>query len=162
MIRLATIEDITAINEIYNHAISTRYQTADMVLQTISDTEQWFCDHERDRYNIYVYIIDEKVVAWLSFSPYYDRDATAHTAEISYYIHKEYQQQGIGTKLIKFTLKEAPNLGFSILFATLVSANKVSAHLLENFDFTLWGEIKNAVNYGNEKFSIYYYGKELQ
>ncbi len=161
MIEKATIKDISAINEIYNHAIKARYQTADMTPQTISETEQWFHNHERERYNIYVYKIEDKVVAWLSFSPYYDREATAHTAEISYYIHKYYQKQGIGSKLIEFTLKEAPSLGFSILFATLVSANKVSAYLLEKFNFTFWGEMKNAVDYNGETFSILYYGKEL-
>ena len=161
MIRKAISADITTINEIYNHAIAAKYQTASMVKQTLSETEKWFNEHQRERYNIYVYIMDEKIVGWCSFSPFYDREATRHTAEISCYLHKDFQKMGLGSELMRFTLTEAKKLNFTILFATLINSNTTSCKILEKFGFQLWGELKNAANFDGKFFNVLYYGKEL-
>ena len=161
MIRKAIQNDIAAINEIYNHAVAAKFQTASMVEQSLAETKKWFQEHQRERYNIYVYVIDNKVVGWCSFSPYYDREATSHTAEISYYLHKNFQNMGIGTKLMEFIFEKAHEFNFTALFATLISANNASIALLEKFNFKRWGALKNTAKIDNNFYDILYYGINL-
>ncbi|UDQ99516.1 GNAT family N-acetyltransferase [Lentisphaerota bacterium WC36G] len=138
------------------------YQTANTEPQSLSSTTKWFNDHQQGRYNIYVYCVNNNVVAWCLFSPYYNREATSHTSEISKYIHKDFQGRDIGSVLIEFLLKKAPTLNFEVLFATVICANKHSVALLKKYGFSLWGKVKYSVKYANQRFDILYYGKDIR
>jgi L-amino acid N-acyltransferase len=100
-IRLAKNEDLESLVEIYNQAIVTHRCTADMDIFAVEERVSWFEEHQSLEYPMYVYEIDSKVVGYLYFTGYRPgRRAMRHTAEISYYIHNDYQRQGIGTKFM--------------------------------------------------------------
>ena len=69
MIRLAEKKDIVSINDIYNQAVAARFETADIDPISYADRLKWYDLHNKTRYPVFVYEIDEKVVAWLSISP---------------------------------------------------------------------------------------------
>ena len=119
-IRIAVNSDLESINAIYNQAVLQKL-TADTVEISTEKRKEWFKTHDPKLYPIFVYEIANKVVGWLSFSPYrYGRQALAATAEISYYIEKPFQQKGIGTELINFAKAASASYNFNNLFAIIL------------------------------------------
>ena len=104
-IRIANITDLERITEIYNQAVSSKFETADTDVFESKDRMDWFYGHPQNSYPIYVYELNGTVVGWISISPYRSgRKALRHTAEISYYVHSGFKRQGIGSKLVEFVL----------------------------------------------------------
>ncbi len=85
IIRLAHIDDLPAIVEIYNQAIQTKQSTGDTQPLRVEDRVAWFHEHHPEKYPIFVAEEAGVVVGWCSLSAYRQgRAAFRHTAEISY------------------------------------------------------------------------------
>lgn len=162
MIRLAKISDVVSINEIYNHAVIAKHQTATLKPLPIEEQEVWFISHEIDKYPIFVIEQDNKIVGWCSLSAYRKgRQALASLAEITYYLHRGYQGQGLGTQLLKFALEAATEYGFDNLVAILFGINKASIALLEKFGFKLWGNLPQTAKIDGKLYDHCYYGLRI-
>lgn len=147
---------------IYNQAVIAGSQTADEELVSVEDKLPWFKQHTGEHYIIYVAIVDTEVVGYLTLSPYrYGRSAFNRTAEISYYLDKNYQQKGLGTKLIAHAIKHCSEQKIESLIAILLSCNQSSITLLKKFDFELWGTMPNIAKLSNGSFNHLYFGKQL-
>jgi L-amino acid N-acyltransferase YncA len=86
-IRTAKITDLGSIIEIYNQAMSSKFETADTLAIDPKDTISWFSSHQKDAYPVFVYEINNRIVGWISISPYrLDRKALRYTVEINYYV----------------------------------------------------------------------------
>jgi phosphinothricin acetyltransferase len=70
MIRIATTVDLPRIVEIYNQVIAKKFQTADTEPVSVANRQVWFAGHEGGIHPILVSELDNKVVAWVSISPY--------------------------------------------------------------------------------------------
>jgi phosphinothricin acetyltransferase len=161
MIRNAVINDLDTINEIYNEAISLK-ATADTEPIKINDRVQWYYEHKSDKYPIFVYEFDNKVVGWISVSAYRPgRKALEHTAEISYYIDCKYKRQGIATKLINYIIDNCSYYDIRTIFAIVLEHNIPSIMLLEKFKFKQWGKLPNVANFDGEECGHLYYGLRL-
>ncbi|MDF2673560.1 MAG: hypothetical protein K0R09_1825 [Clostridiales bacterium] len=161
-IRLAEYKDLEAMVEIYNQAILTHRCTAAMDTFSVEERIPWFEGHQTLEYSIYVYEIDNKVVGYLYFSGYRPgRRAMRYTAEISYYIHRDYQRQGIGTKLMGFAINKSKELNFKNLIAILLEWNVPSIKLLEKFGFKEWGRLPEIADFDGEVCSHLYYGLKI-
>jgi len=161
-IRLSEIKDLEALVEIYNQAIITHKSTADTETFTVNERMGWFNDHQCDEYPLYVYEVDDKVVGYVYFTGYRPgRKAMRHTAEVSYYIHKDYQRKGIGSEMLEFALVKAKELNFESLLAILLSVNIGSIKLLEKFGFEKWGCLPDIADFNGEKCSHLYYGLKI-
>ena len=147
-IRKAKVQDLEDINSIYNQAVDAKFQTADIAYISIEDRKKWFTEHEVSNYPVYVAVIDNHVAGWLSFSPYRKgRKALRYTAEISYYIDKNYQRKGIGTKLINFAIETAPKLSFKNIFAIILEKNVASIKLLKKLSFEQWAFLPDVADF---------------
>ena len=161
-IRLAECRDIEWLVEIYNQAIASRRSTADMDLFTVEERLTWFGEHQLSDYPIYVYEINNKVVGYLYFTAYRPgRRAMKYTAEISYYIHNNYQRRGIGKKLMEFAIEKGRELNFRSLIAILLQWNVPSIRLLEKFGFREWGCLPGIADFDGEICSHLYYGLKI-
>jgi L-amino acid N-acyltransferase len=161
-IRLAKNEDLESLVEIYNQAIVTHRCTADMDIFTVEERVSWFEEHQSLEYPMYVYEIDNKVVGYLYFTGYRPgRRAMKHTAEISYYIHNDYQRQGIGTKFMEFAINKSKELNFKNLVAILLEWNVSSIKLLEKFGFEEWGCLPGIADFDGKVCSHLYYGLKI-
>ncbi len=159
MIRLATLNDLSQINDIYNYAIDTRMATADLEYLTISERVKWFENHNNNKYPIFVYEKNNHVAAWLSVSPYREnRKALINVVEISYYVHKNFFRQGIAQELIKFIIDNSERYGIKIIICILLEINTPSIKLLEKLGFEKWANLPNIVNLENLVCSHLYYG----
>lgn len=162
MIRIAKYSDLKEINTIYNQAVKHGNQTADIVPISNEDREIWFKQHNTKSYPIFVYEEKDKVIAWLTLSAYRSgRKALATVAEISYYVHQDFQGNGIGSELVKFGIEIAPSFKFENLIAILLGSNKASIGLLKKYNFRGWGTLPKVANIGSQKVDHLYYGLKL-
>jgi phosphinothricin acetyltransferase len=139
--RKAELSDINAITEIYNEAILTTTATFDTEPKSVSERVQWFQSHD-NRHPIWVAVLDEKVVGWISLSKWFDRSAYNDTGETSFYIKSEYRGQRIGTTLLQLMIKEAQQLKYHTIIARIAGESDVSLHVHTNFGFVQVGILK--------------------
>ncbi|MFI5219283.1 MAG: GNAT family N-acetyltransferase [Bacteroidia bacterium] len=161
-IRKAVKNDVKAINEIYNHAVHEKL-TADISPVDFESTLQWFKQHEREKYPVFVAVMNDAVTGWLSFSPYRPgRMALRYTAEVSYYVHKDHQRKKIGTSLLSFAMDKAPSYNFKNLFAILLEHNTGSIKLLEKCGFEKWGFMPGVADFDGKLSGHLYYGIKVR
>lgn len=162
MIRHAEKKDLDIINDIYNHSVLAKFETADTELTTTEGRLIWFKQHDLNSFPIYVYEYDGIVAAWLSFSPYRSgRKALRFTAEISYYVQKDFKRLGIGSRLIEFVLNESKKLKFKSVFAIVLDKNLPSIGLLKKYNFIRWGHLPEIADFDGEECGHLYYGIRL-
>ena len=158
LIRKAVFKDVASINDIYNSAVLKGY-TAHTIPITQADRFIWFHKHDNNAYPIFVAELAGQIIGWLSLSAYRPgRQALKHTAEISYYIAEEYRNQGIGTRLVKEALHEAPLYGFTNLISIILENNTGSIRLIEKAGFKKWGFLPEVANINGRLCGHLYYG----
>ena len=161
-IRFALPDDLSAIVEIYNQAISAGNATADLSLLTVENRQQWFGEHSENDYPIYVLERNNHIIGWGSLSPYRKgRAALKETAEISYYLHYDYHGKGFGRKLIEFIIDDCNRLNINNLFAILLEVNRQSIAVLEKIGFEKWGYLPGVANLNGKICGHLIYGRNL-
>ena len=162
-IRKADISDLPNIVAIYNQAIPTRRSTANTIPWTVESRTAWFIEHEPDKHPIFVAEVDGKVVGWCSLSVYRPgRLALRFTAEISYYIDSNFQQQGVGSTLISHALNVCPILNIKNIIAVIIDRNEPSRKLLEKLGFEQWAYLPRVLDFDGQEFGEYYYGLRVE
>jgi L-amino acid N-acyltransferase YncA len=137
--RLAHRDDLARIVEIYNETIPSRQVTADIEPVSIESREPWFHAHTSTKHLLWVTEVDGRIVAWLSFSPFYGRPAYDRTAELSIYVAATFRQRGIGRYLLDAAMSAAPNLNIDTLLGFIFGHNESSLALFERHGFARWG-----------------------
>ena len=161
-IRPATEDDLPGITEIYNQAVAMQGATAHTSPVSLDERRDWLRDHIPDRYPVFVAPRASGIAGYCSLSAYRPgRMALRHTAEISYYVHEDYQGQGVGTALIEHALAEAPRLGFRSLFAILLDKNPRSIGLLQKFGFEQWGHMPDVADFAGARCGHLYFGRHF-
>jgi len=160
-IRLANTDDLQAINTIYNQAVAGQL-TADRTPITMAARAAWFKEHDCNTYPVFVYEVNNQVVAWLSFSKYrLGREAFKTTAEISYYVSNNYRRNGIGTALVQFARQQAVQYGFKNLLAMILEWNTGSIRLLEKCGFEKWAYLPRVADFDGAICGHLYFGINL-
>ena len=161
-IRIATEDDLNAIDEIYNQAIATHRATADTVPYSKEERLSWYLDHDPEKYPFFVAEDSGKIVGYTYFTPYRGRRfALRYAAEISYFVHEDHLQQGIGSRMMEFALKVAPGLNIKYLVAILIGNNDPSIGLLKKYKFSQWGLMPGIVDFDGDEYDHLYYGRRL-
>jgi len=161
-IRLATEMDLPQINDIYNQAVSQRFCTAHLSPVPMKERREWFRAHDPNRFPVYVAVSGNKVGGWFSLGTYRkDRQALAHVAEVSYYVEEHMRGKGIGNSLITHAIRIAPEFGFSVLIAILLSKNPASIGLLRKHGFLCWGTMPGIAKINKQLADHLYYGLKI-
>lgn len=161
-IRKANISDLGSITEIYNQAILTKSATADLYPVETNSRVNWFSEHTPDKYPIFVAVIDDTVVGWISLSPYRQgRAALRFTAEVSYYLHTDFQGRKIGSQLLEFVINECPKYQIKTLFSIILEHNIVSIKLMKKFGFEQWAYLPNVADFDGVEYGHVYYGRRV-
>ena len=140
-IRAATLDDLEAITEIYNYAITKTVATFDTEVKTLDEQKEWFKNHG-SKYPVIVAEDDGGIVGFASLAQYSTKCAYSDTAEISLYVKEEHQGKGVGKKLIKAIVDEGEKSDLHVLLARITEGNKTSIHLHEFVGFTHVGILK--------------------
>lgn len=144
--RDATERDLPAIVEIYNAAVATRMATAQLEPVTVAERLDWFREHTPATHPLWVLEDDGRIAAWLSFSVFIRRAAYAITSELSVYVHQDFQQRGLGARLLGAAIEHAPQLGLTTLLGVIFGHNTPSLRLFERFGFERWGKLPRVAN----------------
>ena len=142
--------------------MNQRYCTAHLLPISLDAQNNWFRKHDTTRFPVFVSVLDKEVCAWISLGPYrIDRQALEHVAEVSYYVEKSRQGEGIGTQLLEYAIRKAPEFGFSVLLAILLGRNLGSIRLLEKLNFSCWGSLPGIAKIDDQEVDHLYYGLKL-
>lgn len=161
-IRVARPEDLPAIVDIYNSAVLSRFETADMDTLHWKRRISWFRSHAPGKFPLFVYERDREVAGWASVSSYrMGRKALRYTAEISYYVHPLHKRQGIGTSLLRHLIEQSSVLGFKSLLAIVLDKNTGSIQLLIQNGFEQWGHLPEVADFEGVTCGHNYYGLQL-
>ena len=144
MIREANEKDLIYILEIYNDAILTTTAIYDYKAHTLNDRIQWYEKKKQDGYPLLVFEKSDKVVAFATFGPFRAWPAYKYTIEHSVYVHKDYRNEGIATKLMQEIIKIANAREYATLVAGIDASNENSIKMHEKMGFKFSGVIKNA------------------
>lgn len=161
-IRLASIDDLPVINEIYNQSVSTKTSTADLAPTTLDARKEWFQKHNKEHYPIFVAEDENNIIGWIALSPYRPgRKALWHTAEISCYIRKDAQKKGLGSILFKFMIDNCKKYQIKNVFGIIIEHNYASIALVEKFGFKKWGVLPQIVEFDDKTYDHLYYGLKI-
>jgi L-amino acid N-acyltransferase len=144
MIRKATEKDLFDIIEIFNEAILNTTAVYDYKVHTLDDRTQWYEKKKQDGHPLLVYEKNNKVVAFATFGPFRAWPAYKYTIEHSVYVHKDYRNEGIATKLLKEIINIANEREYATLVAGIDASNEISIKLHERMGFEFSGVIKKA------------------
>jgi L-amino acid N-acyltransferase YncA len=98
--RLASINDLGAILNIYNQGIEDKIATLEENQKDIEYMTEWFNNH-KERFAVLVIEDNDEIVGWASLNAYSNRSAYAGVADLSIYIRRDYRGKGVGSSLLK-------------------------------------------------------------
>ncbi len=164
-IRLARLEDLPAIVDIYNASIPGRLATADTEPVSVEQRQEWFDRHTLSR-PIWVAVSEQveneqQVLGWVSLEPFYGRPAYAQTVEVSLYLHPDAQGKGLGRTLLEFVLSQAKSLDITHLVAYIFSHNAPSLGLFRKAGFEPWGQLPGIAKMDGLRYGLTILGRVL-
>jgi phosphinothricin acetyltransferase len=161
-IRNAKLEDIDRINDIHNQAINEKFKVAYLASWTNDMMLEWFKEHDGKEYPVCVAEIDNTVIGFVYSSAYRPgRTALKQTAEISYFVDKNYRGRGVGKRMIEFMESRCNNLGIKTLFAIIIDTNEASIKLIEKCGYKRWGHLPKIAVFDTIEAGHLYYGKRI-
>ena len=149
-IRLAAIDDLPRIVEIYNQSIAGKQATADLQPVSVADRQAWFDAHTGNRPLVVAQTSSEtssetslgEIIGWGSLSDLYARPAYHISTEISIYVADEAKGQGVGKALVNYLIEVAPSCGVQQVVALIFAHNTPSLAMFEKLGFETWGKFK--------------------
>jgi L-amino acid N-acyltransferase len=142
LVRKAKHKDLPFILEIMNDAILTTTSIYDYKERNDEFVQTWFNKKRTDNMPIYVYDIDNQAIAFGSYGIFRAWDAYKFSVEHSIYVHKNFQGQGIGKKLLSALIEAAIKDGYHTMIAGIDAANQKSYDFHKKFGFTEVGRFK--------------------
>lgn len=160
MIRLATINDLSAIVDIYNQTILLRYVTADLTPITVSSRLEWFNQFNESR-PLWVFERDGVVKAWTSLRSFYGRPAYNTTVEIGIYIDEKFRKAGIGELMLLHAHRESKRIGIETILAFIFANNTVSINFFKKHGYLEYGLLPSVAEIDNKKIDLAILGYKL-
>ena len=134
MIRRGRQHDSDDIAKIFNDYIAGGGLTDTDELVTSADRRTWLAQHE-ESYPVYVWDEGNHVVGWSSVSPLSARHADPRVAEIGVYVAPQYQNQGIGERLVVHALEHIDISQLRVVVAIVFARNDRSQRLFARVGF---------------------------
>ena len=141
-VRLATAQDLPAINDIYNYYVPRSTCTYQLEPETIEDRVAWFQAHDPQRYPVTVAEQGGEVVGWGALSKFRERAAYAPTVEGSVYIRHDRHRQGLGRLILLDLIERARSAGFHSLIGGVDAEQSASIALQESLGFQRVAHLK--------------------
>jgi phosphinothricin acetyltransferase len=141
LLRPAKLDDLAAINAIYNHYVEHSTCTYQTVLSTAQERRDWFDAHGPE-HPVIVAEENEIVIGWGSLSRFHPRQAYWHSVEDSVYIHHEHQGKGLGSLLLGRLVDLAQQIGHHTVLGSIDADEQASIALHAKFGFEKVSHLK--------------------
>ena len=133
-IRYATIQDMSAIQEIYSYYVNNSNVTFAYEVPSISELETQFLNIS-SRYPYLVYCESDKPIAYAYASTFKDKEAYQWSCELTIYVHNQHQKKHIGRKLLTMLLDDLTKQHMHKVYSCITIPNKASMALHQTFGF---------------------------
>ncbi len=140
-VRLATEDDLAAINDIYNYYVLRSTCTYQLEPERPEDRTAWFRRHVRENLPVIVAQFDRQIVGWGSLSRFHARAGYAPTVEASVYIHHDHHRRGLGRLLLTELIERARVAGFHSVIGGASADQPASIALQESLGFRRAGQL---------------------
>ena len=160
-IRLAAIDDLPRIVEIYNQSIAGKQATADLQPVSVADRQAWFDAHTGNRPLVVAQNSLDEIVGWGSLSDLYARPAYHISTEISIYVAQEAKGQGVGKALVNYLIEVAPSCGVQQVVALIFAHNTPSLAMFGKLGFEPWGKFKQVCDMNGFIADVMILGKSV-
>jgi L-amino acid N-acyltransferase len=134
-VRPATLDDVEAINGIYNAEILEGVATWDLEPWPLERRQAWLRELQSRNLAVLVACVDTTVIGFGYLSMYRDRGGYRYTREDTVYIDPAYHRRGAGRALLGALIEEARALGVHCLVAQIEASNTASVELHRAFGF---------------------------
>lgn len=131
-IRAMTEADWPQVAAIYEQGIASHKAT---FAQKAPDYAVWNAEHHAHT-RLVAETEDGIVTGWVAIAPSFVREVYRGVAEISIYIHDDYQHQGMGTLLLEAAHVESEKNGIWTLEALIFADNEPSLKLFRKCGYT--------------------------
>ncbi|MDQ2918376.1 MAG: N-acetyltransferase family protein [Verrucomicrobiota bacterium] len=139
--RLATKNDAPAITELLNHYVENSTATFITEPQTVADRMAWF-EQRSEKHPAVAVESDGKLIGWGALSPHNLRGGYRHSADVSVYLHPDFQRRGIGRALLSDLIERARTIGYHVLVAGCCAESASSIALHESLGFVRIGTFR--------------------
>jgi L-amino acid N-acyltransferase YncA len=133
-VRSATLDDATAMAEIYNQGIEERIATYETEPRSPEEQQAWL-RAIANRYPSVVAHIDGEIVGWAGAGPYRVRECYCGIGEFSMYVRRDRRGQGVGDMLLTVLIIEAERFGLWKLLSRIFPFNLASRALCRKHGF---------------------------
>lgn len=159
-LRLASEEDLPAINDLYNHYVLHSTATYQTEPSTLPQRRAWFLDHG-PHHPITVIERDGQIVGWGALSRFHPRAAYQPTVENSVYIRHDALGEGLGTQVLQDLIDRASALHYHSMIALVSADQSASLRLHERLGFQHAGRLKEVGRKFNRWLDVIYLQKLL-
>lgn len=146
--------------DIYNYYVLN--STATFHIQPLSAEEMrqlvFFRD---DKYRTFVIFDGDTLCGYCILRPYHQREAYAHTAEITLYLKHDHTNRGIGGIAFDFLEEFAKRQNMHVLITSICSENTASIKLCEKKGFIRCAHFKEVGRKFGRILDVVYYQKIL-
>jgi phosphinothricin acetyltransferase len=137
-LRLATPDDLPAINGIYNYYVPRSTCTYQTEPETMESRLAWFSEHPPAQYPVIVASFEERpneIAGWGALSRFRPRAAYAPTVEASVYIRHDTHRRGLGRAILLDLIARAREAGFHSIIGGASADQTASIALQESLGF---------------------------
>jgi phosphinothricin acetyltransferase len=135
-IRPATVDDLPALNDIYNQYVAEAHYTFDVEPMTPDERREWFKHYDTSGpYRVLVAVSGGAVVGYASSSRFRAKPAYDTSIETSVYLAPESVGRGSGSRLYDGLLKALEGEDVHRAYAGIALPNPASIGLHERFGF---------------------------
>jgi phosphinothricin acetyltransferase len=139
-IRLAAIEDLHQLNDLYNHYVLHSHATFDVRPVTMAERVEWFRHYrETGRHRVLVAVASAHVLGYASTSPYRPREAYDTSVETTVYLAPDAAGRRLGTRLYTELFRAIEGEDLHRALAGVALPNEASVALHRRFGFTQVG-----------------------
>ncbi|ANF80733.1 GCN5 family acetyltransferase [Acinetobacter sp. NCu2D-2] len=140
-IRAAKYSDLSAIEQIYNHHVTTGCATWNTTPFNPEHFQRLF-DHLKD-HDFPFFVVEETssqdIVGYADYSHFRHIQGFSRTVELSIFLKEHYSGYGLGSRLLTLLIEHAKRHHKHVIVAAIDSENQASIHLHRKFSFQQTG-----------------------
>lgn len=140
-IREASLRDLAAINDIFNHYVLNSTATFHEQPLSTEDRLAWWRQHE-ERFPVLVAEAEDQVLGWAALTPYNGRCGYRFTVEDTIYLRPGACGTGLGRRLLTELLERGRAAGFHSVVAAIAADSAPSLRLHKALGFREVGRLR--------------------
>lgn len=138
----------------------SRQSTADLEPVSVEERLDWFNSHNAEKRPLWIVILENKIVGWISLTDFYGRVAYSKTAEVSIYVDMHYRGHRLGYESLTFVESNVKSFNIETVLSFIFGHNTPSISLFKKFGYEQWAFMPSVAEMDNIKRDLVILGKK--